>query len=860
VRLDENVSGKRFELRRWKDNNSTVMTGISLPDDFDFDKPHHIRAVVIGNTVDIYLDGNLAISYGSLGNPKGLAGYRTYGSKVSADNLQVWFFTDPPEELDAILSSSSTSVVLKPQEPEAGCSFYYTVSANSVSAPDLDSLIDDVAGTFLYSADAEISPLPSYVQVYKVETATGKIKGFGEAYAQLLEKAASPVANPAPGEFTGPHAVSLSTSTEGASIYYTTDGQTPTELTGTLYQAPISVSQDMTIRAVAIKEGLEPSDVSVLAYVIGKAQYVGSVATPEAEAVTHNSITLVPLEGYEYLCLPKGSAIPEYASWQDSSVFTGLSPLTEYDFHQRVKETQTTYASAVSSSSISTAPAPVEPTYSIAAGPAALTPSSQAYGYTPAKTAFSIVNTGNSTITDLTVAFDGTDFDVSSITVLASGSGLGVLSDFKEGDTAVIEIAPKAGLGKGTYSGNLSISSTLHPEAGKSLALSFTVTAASLSAFAIVAIPAEIYTGSAITPSISIPGLVLGVDYTAAYENNVEEGIATVVATGIGNYAGMLRASFKIAKADDGKVPDGNNGDEKDPEGNDDDGGKDPDGNDYDGSKEPDGNDGDGGKDPDENGDNGANDNIVPNMPALPIYIPSPPYYTAPSRTPTPAITPAPTAAPSPIPNYTVTTAATVTSLALELFKVNLFVGTGADSSGNPVFELERPLTRLESLAIVIRLLGLEEEALSSTVPNPFKDVPSWGDRIAAYAYSIGLTFGIDDEHTLFASDRLATPQEFTAFLLRILGYREATGDFEYSEALRKAMEVGLFKELELGGITEDEMFLRAEAVIAIVDVLRSSLKGSSTKLIDQLVSQGSIGKDSADALIAIVNQLHQPK
>jgi hypothetical protein len=57
-------------------------------------------------------------------------------------------------------------------------------------------------------------------------------------------------------------------------------------------------------------------------------------------------------------------------------------------------------------------------------------------------------------------------------------------------------------------------------------------------------------------------------------------------------------------------------------------------------------------------------------------------------------------------------------SIAGQLYKLGLFVGTGVDKSNYPVFELERPLKRIEALTIVIRLFGLEETA--KTMEGPF--------------------------------------------------------------------------------------------------------------------------------------------
>ncbi|WP_026497602.1 leucine-rich repeat protein [Butyrivibrio sp. WCD2001] len=56
------------------------------------------------------------------------------------------------------------------------------------------------------------------------------------------------------------------------------------------------------------------------------------------------------------------------------------------------------------------------------------------------------------------------------------------------------------------------------------------------------------YTGSAITPDVSIEGLAKDVDYTVTYKNNVEPGTATATITGIGAYTGSFDLTFIIQK------------------------------------------------------------------------------------------------------------------------------------------------------------------------------------------------------------------------------------------------------------------------------------------------------------------------
>lgn len=62
--------------------------------------------------------------------------------------------------------------------------------------------------------------------------------------------------------------IQLSCSTEGSTIYYTTDGTAPTPSTGTRYTSPFKITESITLRAMAAADGYEDSYVTTWNYTL----------------------------------------------------------------------------------------------------------------------------------------------------------------------------------------------------------------------------------------------------------------------------------------------------------------------------------------------------------------------------------------------------------------------------------------------------------------------------------------------------------------------------------------------------------------------------------------------------------------
>lgn len=89
-------------------------------------------------------------------------------------------------------------------------------------------------------------------------------------------------------------------------------------------------------------------------------------------------------------------------------------------------------------------------------------------------------------------------------------------------------------------------------------------------------------------------------------------------------------------------------------------------------------------------------------------------------------------------------------------------------------FDLGRAPTRTEALVMFIRLMGKEDDALVGYYRHPFTDVPSWADGYVGYAYQNGYTNGVSA--TKFGSSDTASSAMYLTFVLRALGYSDASG------------------------------------------------------------------------------------
>lgn len=90
------------------------------------------------------------------------------------------------------------------------------------------------------------------------------IKSVKVTYSGGTSTVAAPVISGV-SPFEGSTQISISCETDGASIYYTTDGNDPST-TSTLYSAPFTINATTTVKALAAKEGMENSSIATATF------------------------------------------------------------------------------------------------------------------------------------------------------------------------------------------------------------------------------------------------------------------------------------------------------------------------------------------------------------------------------------------------------------------------------------------------------------------------------------------------------------------------------------------------------------------------------------------------------------------
>ena len=187
------------------------------------------------------------------------------------DNSKIFScYTSGQQEVYLYKKATSITRVETPTfDPEAG-TYYETQNVTIACATD--------GATIYYTLDGSepTSSSDVYTQAIPVSSTT-TIKAIAMkdgmnpsnmATATYTIKVATPTFTPEAGTYGEGQNITINCATSGASIYYTTDETDPTTAS-TLYDGTaISVTETTTIKAIAVKDGLDDSEIATATYTI----------------------------------------------------------------------------------------------------------------------------------------------------------------------------------------------------------------------------------------------------------------------------------------------------------------------------------------------------------------------------------------------------------------------------------------------------------------------------------------------------------------------------------------------------------------------------------------------------------------
>ena len=219
-----------------------------------------------------------------------------FGQSISQSMNSCATFPDIviPEQSYSVKSVVITYAYNKTIKPQATV----TIGETEVGTQDFESTGNlTTFSTLTFTPD---SPIKGAVTI--TNTASSNCTGSGKGTLKVtnvqlvegpaaggLDKCSTPSISPAACSFYGSQQVTITCATEDAAIYYTIDESIPSSSNGTLYPgSAITVSgATTTVKAIAIKDGLDDSDVASVTYTYAGAAVSGYAIDFESDLVAY---------------------------------------------------------------------------------------------------------------------------------------------------------------------------------------------------------------------------------------------------------------------------------------------------------------------------------------------------------------------------------------------------------------------------------------------------------------------------------------------------------------------------------------------------------------------------------------------
>jgi hypothetical protein len=222
------------------------------------------------------------------------------------------------------------------------------------------TMTDSTAGAKIFYTTDGSTPTTSSAQytapftISQSETvrAIATVTGYSQSpvtavtYTINLTLAAQPVISPAGGTYTTIQTATITDTTTGATIYYTTDGSTPTA-NSTKYTAPLTVSQTLTVKAIATAAGYAQSPMTSATYTINLPVAATPVISPGGGTyTTSQTVTITDATGGATIFYTTDGSIPTSNSTPYTVPLTVSQPETVRAIATATGYTQSAVAAA----------------------------------------------------------------------------------------------------------------------------------------------------------------------------------------------------------------------------------------------------------------------------------------------------------------------------------------------------------------------------------------------------------------------------------------------------------------------------------------------------------------------------------
>ncbi|MGD0098492.1 MAG: chitobiase/beta-hexosaminidase C-terminal domain-containing protein [Terracidiphilus sp.] len=278
------------------------------------------------------------------------------GGLTATQNVLSWTYVSPAGNVAAAPTFSpaagtySTSQQVTISDSTSGTTIYYTTNGTTPTA-----------SSTVYSGPITVSSTET-LEAIAVESGYTN-SAVSTATYTIAPALPVPAFSPAAGSYTAAQSVTISDTTAGTTIYYTTNGTTPTT-SSNAYSGPITVSATETIEAIAVETGFTNSAVATAAYTITPTLPAPAFSPAAGAYTTSQSVTISDSTSGTTIYYTTNGTTPTTSS----AKYTGAITVSSTETVEAIAIETGFNNSTVSTAAYTITPTLPAPTFSPAAG------------------------------------------------------------------------------------------------------------------------------------------------------------------------------------------------------------------------------------------------------------------------------------------------------------------------------------------------------------------------------------------------------------------------------------------------------------------------------------------------------------